>query len=575
MKFDFKNNPNDIIGFLNSTAVSFYNGELEFLNRSYDSRYKANLLGGMIDIERTIRGTFGCDLSLETADYCLIKQMYPHACEMLNINGQDDLPRLSQLLNSLRDINAHAFSNDDNITFVRNDFSMLLNEKKMYGSLMYVKDGLITMAGITYLILNFLRSKSISTMVKDDFLVGVVSKGQYGDDKGEKLVSEISHVDLEIPIRKICGNDILSSIFGEYCNRLINNDDNFSFSIGKETYPTFKVAGSLNGDALKINANSLTRTYYKDDYSLKIVNVEDFINISNTLPMMSLVDFLYEYKIDIFDSEAVNKVNQEYKLLSKTNKPKFYADKKLSILLYKSDASDFRIISSLMADALSRIFISLENFIYKTRGIKRFKRDSSRDYSTIGKALKYVGVPDKIITEVKYLRNFCAHGYMLNDYLLFRDDVRQFTIEYIIATIKQLSDYLESHVRDAYNNFKEYKRSYFIDKVLRTKYKIAIQYSQIVIDEFPNYDRAELAKKNGFISNSFFDVTVFNEITSFEIQKIRVIELFVENINQYLYFYEGEQGRSRIDYFCSCFGYEITDEKDYGLIIEMAAIKTR
>ena len=86
MRFDFKHNKDDIIEFLNSTADSFYNGKIEFFDRSYDSRYKANLLAGMIDIERTIRGVFGCDLSLKTADYDLIKQMYPHACDMLSIN---------------------------------------------------------------------------------------------------------------------------------------------------------------------------------------------------------------------------------------------------------------------------------------------------------------------------------------------------------------------------------------------------------------------------------------------------------------------------------------------------------
>ena len=99
MRFDFKHNKDDIIEFLNSRADRFYNGKLEFFDRSYDSRYKANLLDGMIDIERTIRGVFGCDLSLKTADYDLIKQMYPHACDMLSIHNQNDLSKLSHLLN--------------------------------------------------------------------------------------------------------------------------------------------------------------------------------------------------------------------------------------------------------------------------------------------------------------------------------------------------------------------------------------------------------------------------------------------------------------------------------------------
>ena len=203
MRFDFKHNKDDIIEFLNSTADSFYNGKIEFFDRSYDSRYKANLLAGMIDIERTIRGVFGCDLSLETADYDLIKQMYPHACDMLSIHNQNDLSKLSQLLNSLRDLNAHAFLSDTDIAFIKNDFSILLNEKKMNRSLIYLRDGRITIAGIIYLILSFLRSQSIANMVKGDFMVAVVSNGQYALDNGERFVSEISRVDLEVPIRKV------------------------------------------------------------------------------------------------------------------------------------------------------------------------------------------------------------------------------------------------------------------------------------------------------------------------------------------------------------------------------------
>lgn len=576
MKFDFKNNKSDIIEFLNSTADDFYNGKLEFFDKSYDSRYKANLLGGMIDIERTIRGTFGCDLSLVTADYEIIKQMYPHACKMLNVCKQDDLPRLSQLLSSLRDLNAHAFVSDNDISFINNDFSMLLNEEKMHGSILYLRDGHITIAGITFLVLIFLRSQSIATMTRDDFMIAVVSYGQYSFDKGDDFVSKISNVNLEIPIRKEPGNDVLSSLFGEYGSYLIKEGNDFTLSIGKETYPTFKVVGSLNKDQLTIKSGSLTRTYYLEDYSLKIIDVDTFIDLSNSFPMMTLVDFLYELKIETFDRTAAEKIKKEFELFSKTNKPKFYADKKLPLLLYKSAASDFRIVSSLIIDAISKIVLSLESFIYKTRGIKRYNRSNrSHEYSTIGKALKYIGVPDNIVTEVKYLRNFCAHGYILNDYLLFKNDVRQFTLTYIIDTIKQLSDYLESNVRDAYNNFKEYKRAFLINKLVMVKYKLAIAYSDVVINDFPNYNRAELTKKNGFINNSFFDITMFNKITNFEIQKTRVIELFVDDINQCLRFYEGEKSRKRIDYFCNCFGYAITNEKDYGLLIEMTASKIR
>ena len=105
------------------------------------------------------------------------------------------------------------------------------------------------------------------------------------------------------------------------------------------------------------------------------------------------------------------------------------------------------------------------------------------------------------------------------------------------------------------------------------KYKLAIGYTDKVIEDYPQYDKTELAKKNAFINNSFFDIKLFNKITDFEFQKLRVIQVYLPDINQYLYFYDNEKGRDRLDFFCSCSGYYVLDEVDNGLIIEMKLSK--
>lgn len=562
-----KNNSgiNDVIEFLNTTAQDFYNGKIKFVDKSYFSRLKANFLGGIIDVERTIRGTFGCDLSMVSIDENQLKQMYPNAClTMFNDGDSVDIEKLSYYLTSLRNINAHVFISKEDNSFLKSDFSFLHNQKHFHGSIKYLIDDRVTVAGILFIILSFLRSQSIATLIKDDFIVGVISNGKYELDDGQRFVDEISHTNLEIEIRKKSGSDIITSLMGELFDRAIIDGTKYSISIGKVTYPTFKVDLTLDGNRLIIQKGSLTRTYYKEEYALKIEDEKEFIRLANLLPPFGLVDYLYESGITVFNKESASRIDDSFELISKINRPKFYADKNLALLILKDKASDFRIVSSLMVDALSRLLLATENFIYRTRKINR-----GTGYTSLAKALRYINTPDEILTEVIYLRNFSAHGYILNDYLIYRDEVRQFTLEYIVKTIKSLSDFLEHNQKDVFNNFKEYKREYLIDKVVKTKYKIAINYTDKVIDDYPRYDKKELAKKNAFINNSFFDVTMFNEITDFEIQRTRVIQVYLPDTNECLYFYDNRKSRERLDFFCSCFRYEIISEKDYGLIIEI------
>ena len=562
-------NINDVIELLNMTAQDFYKGKIQFVDRSYFSHLKANILSGIIDIERTIRGTFGCDLSMASIDENILKQMYPNAClTMFNDGNSVDIEKLSYYLTSLRNINAHVFISKEDTSFLESDFSFLQNKKHFHGSIKYLNNDKVTVAGILFIILNFLRSQSIAILNKDDYLVGVISNGKYELDDGQRFVNEISHTNLEIEIRKKRGSDVATSIMGELFDKASTDGTKYSISIGRETYPTFKVDCTLDGNRLIIQKRSLTRTYYKEDYVLKIEDEKEFIRLANLLPPFGLVDYLYESGITVFNKESASVINGRFEIISKINRPKFYADKNLALLMFKDKASDFRIMSSLMTDGLSRLLLATENFIYRTRKINR-----GSDYTSLAKALSYINTPDEILNEVIYLRNFCAHGYILNDYLIYRDEVRQFTLEYIIKTIKSLSDFLERNQKDVFNNFKEYKREFLINKILKIKYKIAINYTDKVIDDYPKYDKKELAKKNAFIKNSFFDVTMFNEITNFEIQKIRVIQVHLPDTDDCLYFYDNTKSRERLDFFCSCFGYEIISEKDCGLIIEIELSK--
>ncbi|MBO4856791.1 MAG: hypothetical protein J5511_05440 [Bacilli bacterium] len=573
MDYLFKtfNNPNidDFIKLLNCPARDFYCGKLQFVDKTFFSKLKSNLLGAIIDIERTIRGTFGCDLSMVSINEEMFARMYPNAClNMFRVNGVTDYKKISYFLSSIRNINAHAFIGDNELGFLESDFSFLNKQKSFNTNIQYLVDDDITIAGIIFIILNFLRSQSINTMVTDDFFIGLVSSGKYEKDDGTKFVDEISHTNLEIDIRQVTGDNITSSIFGELFKNTIVDRNHYSISIGKETYPTFRINCEISNNIIIVKKESLTRAFYKAEYKLEIINEKDFIRLSNLLPPFSLIDYLYESHISVFDTKAKDFVESHLELISKINKPKFYADKSLFLLVFGEKASDFRITSSLMVDSISRIMLTLENLIYRIRKINR-----CNEYTSIKNALRFIEVPDSIVLEIVYLRNFSAHGYILNDYLIYKEDTRQFTLEYIIATIKNLLVYLEKHQKDVYNNLRQYIQQFMIDKIVRMKYKIAVNYSNIVISEYPNYDKQELKKKNGFINNSFFNITMFNQITCFDIQRVKALQVVLPDMSDSLYFYNNEGDRDKVIQFCNSFNFKINYEHDQGLISKIELVK--
>ena len=63
--FGSKPEEKEAIKFLNSKARDFYLNKHSFIGANFYSIFKGNLQVAMVDIERTIRGTFGCDIFLK------------------------------------------------------------------------------------------------------------------------------------------------------------------------------------------------------------------------------------------------------------------------------------------------------------------------------------------------------------------------------------------------------------------------------------------------------------------------------------------------------------------------------
>lgn len=560
-----KNDENEIIRFLNSSAKSFYNGSNTYGDNSFEIVLKSAFLSGITDLERTIRGTFDCDLNFANVDIAMLNKMFPCAAAMFNVSNSYGLSRLSRFLTLFRNINAHALISKGDNEFFEIDYSFLQNQAVFDDRIKYYENE-ITLAGIIFLLLNFLRGESIANLCKKNFLFGLISKGEFAMDDGYQFVTQISHVNLEMPIRQDNANTVFDAMIGNYRKNAEISEEYFDVKIGLLNYPTYKVSGSLIGNLLKINSGSLTKTYYKKDFLLQIIDEKSFIELSNQLPPFVLVDFLYQMDISVLDCSAVGVVKEKYKVISKLNRPKFYVDKNLSVLLMPSSISDFRIISSLCRDAIGTILLSVENFIYKTRKIKR-----DGGYSSIGTALSYLNICDKVHKMVKYLRNFVAHGYVLDEYMLYKSEKQQFTIEFIIKAFKALLDACGS-IQDIRSNILWNVKEYLINTLVGTKYKKIIEFSRSAILEYPNINMYEFSKKSGFVNNSMLDICDFNSLTESGIKYNQVIRISMPNLTEKLYLNNVDADIELLNTFCTRNGYNINSIQDNGLVIEYELI---
>ena len=71
------NDTDDIIAFLNSSAESFYKGRFRFLRSSFKNYFKGFLQSELVDIERTIRGTFECGFFLSEPQVQTVSELKP------------------------------------------------------------------------------------------------------------------------------------------------------------------------------------------------------------------------------------------------------------------------------------------------------------------------------------------------------------------------------------------------------------------------------------------------------------------------------------------------------------------
>ncbi len=543
----FKNtDEKEMIRFLNSKARSFYQSKHTFYTPKFESYFKSNLQVAMVDIERTIRGVFGCDIFSKYADKEMLCAMFPNGCNnIFNIKSDNGLLMFGRSLETLRNMNSHAFLCESDFDLFDNDFSHLEQQPKMHSDLKYF-DGELTIAGLVFIICNFLREQSLSNLTKSDFLFSYVISGEYAIDSGERFVSQISHVNLEIPINNVESHSLEESVFGNYGKLVNKNNDRFEIRIGSEVYPTTKIVGFISDNKIIIEKGSLNKVYYENDYELTIKNTSEFIELSNKLPSFVLVDYLYATGEKTFDEKAYKAIKKNWAIVSKLNYPKFYVNKNLNVLLLPKTIADFTLISSVISDSLLKILLILEKNIYQKR-----IRTASNDLSSIGRALSKINVPSEIIQEVKYLRNFVAHGYLLEESLLYSGESKKYTIDFIVETLCDLVSYFDKEEEELFAMFSKIVDQLLISKICNAKYKKIIETSQKIAATFPliNYD--ELAVKYGFVQHSYFPTETFDKLNELVNGGIEIIEVIIDGLDDHLYFRNTDNDCDLLDEMCN------------------------
>lgn len=535
----------DEIRFLNTKAANvFRDGKFKNVNVV---NFKKNLLYAMNVIENVFKGTFHSDLFVARTDEQKFEELFPTGFRLFNRN----IGQLAHFLDTVRNCFAHAFLSRKDLTILNYYFSTLDKETKFNDDICYTtSDGKLTVAGLIFLIFNFLREQSIQKICKDDIIFGIIACGKDERCDGVRFIHDISHVDLEgHPIRQIKGDDIKTALLGEYLYAL-NDKNEFALSFGSPNNPIFHVSGLMDGNTVTIKGDSLTNVLYINDYVIHIEYVDGFIELANQLPELLIIDILKENGYKVFDKECYGKLKNKWGLISKLNYPKYYEDKNIRTIFIPNEIADYRIMNSLINNAVSTICISLEKEIYKKYHVK------NDDYSIFRHALEMVIKNDDSINQIVALRNFAIHGVPWGEYRTAYQKVYCHSVDFVFKTIKLLLDELQKNDADMFTLTANSVSDKLIKKICGFRYAQANKESITFLNDYENYRSNDaMAKALLYVNHSMFDTNVLDDINSLCGEKTYEYKIEIPYLRKTLYLEAGNYSDKLINAFCANNGF--------------------
>lgn len=504
---------------LNTDIETFYSYKTDFIDVNKVIEFKAMFITLMNRLEGVFNGVFGKAFRLDNqTDYELFKELFPVAYEAatktLGISGLD---KLCAILTTFRNINAHAYCKCDYSSELDAKFFLEQLPNKNPNVIYWNEDAIPTLAGMITLLLFLSNDKCVSLFIKNDIWSGFIEELNYFD-KGylpnmlnfPSKMLEVNRINDEIEIRrKKLKESIISSIFGELENGVSKMGDEYHYQNGAEFEDSsFHLSFTLLNDGkdyvLTIKRKSNYFCYFSDEYTLQIVDVDDFIEWCNKVPPFMFVVFLYKAKITTYKKDSLDDKLKGFVL--KLNKPKFYVDKNINTLFLSDKVSDIRLGGQIISIGINYCLYLFELMIFKKQslGIDR--------YSTLRQSLEKIKLPSQTINKIVAIRNFFSHCYLLGDTHVVGEGSAKIDMEFIVLAFKEfiagLNDY-DSYKANMTSNDFFYR---VICNLILFKYADMVKKCNKFLEEPNDANYEAILKTNNRINHSFITDQVENLI---------------------------------------------------------------
>lgn len=483
--------------FLNATVDEIYYRKKHYVIGKDLLQFKGMLSAYFVQLERTFRYVYFSDISLkpERIDMELFKRqfpfvhntfskgvytIYPDNAETRELDG---ITYYMWILEQLRNINMHAVVSTALTKIFKIDEAFINNIPKFAERILYIKDGVLTIAGMLGLLLPILHPK------KGKYLLGYIfqqwSESLYGLDfkesrgKQEELWNSLSCIyktDYEVEIREQRKNNgFLESLFGRESKYIQKEETieglHFTWDISEETNsPRFYVSGMLqsrnNELVLHIDKGSNVGVYFEEDYDLKIEDNQLFSKLCELVSPFMAVAYLYHNQIKVFNEIIYNGIDQFF--FKKLNNPKFYVDKNIPILCYGNENADIREVNKSVSENLLKLFLDFEEAAVFRNDIPVYGT-----YSKFAEVTKKFGVPYDLTNKLIACRNFCSHEGMLDNFhYCTTGRGYKITLAFICETLVEFIEFLDQIGEDEHAQWlqKDLER-YILNNLVGVKYK--------------------------------------------------------------------------------------------------------
>lgn len=505
MEGDKKRYELNSLEFLNARVDEIYYRKKHYISGKDTMFLKCMMAGMVLPFERMCRYIYYSDIHIPESCYDRVfKEQFPFLYERFHDknycliwNGEpislNGITYFTRLLEHIRNINLHAVISSPLTTKMQIDPAFINEFPKISENVVYLKNGILTIAGMFIMVFAVMRSNHYGGKEKGDIdndlkkcinhFSNIWGKAIWGieqrSQKAEALYEYLQglfRTNYEVEIRKpIVTDDILEMLFGDLYTDVVKviRDDELYFSLdlsAREHAPYFGVTGNIREEDgrhfLTIEKGSNIGKYFFDNYELLIEDKAVFMELCNSVPPFLAVAYLYHNGIHRLSELNVGDIER----IKKLNKPKFYRNKDITILCSGARYADMREINKSLTEGMLRFLLWFENDM-----IFRLNIPVYSGYSKLSEILGKLRLSDEVKSKVVAIRNFCAHYGMLNNFHNINKEYGYYIdIPFLVKTIYDFVDELESN---GYPEIAQSVRINFHEKV--TNHLIGVKYKRL------------------------------------------------------------------------------------------------